>query len=62
MSKPLKKRVWFSKAEFEALDYFLSIAQSDYENGLDNETGKKTVKEIERLRQKLAQLRLQMRS
>ena len=53
-----KTRVYLSKAEFEALDYFLSIAQSDYEEDFD---GEKTVKEIERLRKKLNQMQLQQK-
>lgn len=53
-----KQRVYITKAEFAALDHFLSIAESDYRLADDQE---KTVKEIERLREKLRQMELQKR-
>jgi hypothetical protein len=53
-----KKRTYITKAEFYALDYFLSIAQSDYSEAGDKP---ETVEEIERLRAKLRQMQLQQK-
>lgn len=53
-----KPRTRLTNAEFDALDYFLSIAQSDYEE----DSGKpETVQEIRRLRNKLQQIQLQQK-
>lgn len=53
-----KPSIRFTKKEFFALDYFLSIAQSDYE---EDEGKQEAVKEIQRLRDKLRQIQFQQK-
>lgn len=53
-----KTGIRLTNGEFIALDYFLSIAQSDFEEASDK---KDTVQEIKRLRAKLTQMQLKQK-
>jgi len=55
-----KLRQSFNTTELRALQHFLDIALSDYEN-CDGENEKKTCEEIERLKDKIRQMILQRR-
>jgi hypothetical protein len=55
-----KNRTYITKAEFEALDYFLRVAQIEFDQ-TDDESNMARVQEIERLRAKLKQMQLQQK-
>jgi len=53
-----KTGIRLTNAEYVALDYFLSIAQSDFE---EDPSKQDTVKEIQRLRHKIRQMQLRQK-